>query len=294
MAGVGGPTGGMSAGLGEELLADDDTKDVEIEMLDGVILAHSAVLSVRSDALRGLLKHGVAEASVRKRLSWKEHSMEAGRFLIRLLYTECTCGEAVLPVLLGALEIAKKYLIDWPMSRLVSAVKARLTEHTFDGICSTAINRDISVLRMHCVHWAQQQEEQEHEKALILKDGDSVEATRLIRCEEPPGAVVQPGTLGDLGPAPVGDDGEDVLLVYWRDPEDISLALVGHEDRQAMDRMDRLSVVADSIMSVKVAKPSGLRKKFEDKELAPEVLSELAGLWEPSSASRKRPRLSGA
>ena len=55
--------------LGKELFADDDTKDVEIEMLDGSILAHAAVLSIHSDALRGLLKHGVSQANAQKQLS---------------------------------------------------------------------------------------------------------------------------------------------------------------------------------------------------------------------------------
>ena len=132
--------------LGKELFADDDTKDVEIEMLDGSILAHAAVLSIHSDALRGLLKHGVSQANAQKQLSWKEHTADVGRFLLQLLYTTATesdMEEKGLQTLLGALEIAKMYVIDWPMQKLVNAAKSHLKEETFDSICSTAINRDL-------------------------------------------------------------------------------------------------------------------------------------------------------
>eukprot|EP00929_Paragymnodinium_shiwhaense_P022443 TRINITY_DN14341_c0_g1_i2.p1 TRINITY_DN14341_c0_g1~~TRINITY_DN14341_c0_g1_i2.p1 ORF type:complete len:353 (-),score=17.50 TRINITY_DN14341_c0_g1_i2:35-1018(-) len=70
----------------ERVFDDDDTKDVEIEMSDGKLLAHSTILSVGSQALRGILKNAVQEGGL-KRLTWKEHGQAVGRVLLRLLYT---------------------------------------------------------------------------------------------------------------------------------------------------------------------------------------------------------------
>eukprot|EP00927_Polykrikos_kofoidii_P084641 TRINITY_DN898_c0_g1_i1.p1 TRINITY_DN898_c0_g1~~TRINITY_DN898_c0_g1_i1.p1 ORF type:complete len:399 (-),score=61.71 TRINITY_DN898_c0_g1_i1:97-1293(-) len=72
------------------LLHDDETKDVVLDMLDGQLRAHSVVLCAGSEAIRGMLRNGVAAADGRtapKHLSWREHPMDVGRFFLRLLYT---------------------------------------------------------------------------------------------------------------------------------------------------------------------------------------------------------------
>eukprot|EP00931_Biecheleriopsis_adriatica_P006637 TRINITY_DN108010_c0_g1_i1.p1 TRINITY_DN108010_c0_g1~~TRINITY_DN108010_c0_g1_i1.p1 ORF type:complete len:323 (+),score=34.43 TRINITY_DN108010_c0_g1_i1:66-1034(+) len=73
--------------LNERLFDDDATKDVEIEVSDGVLKAHSVILIAASDAFRGMLSNGVAATANPKRLSWKEQSKVAGQFFLRLLYT---------------------------------------------------------------------------------------------------------------------------------------------------------------------------------------------------------------
>ena len=260
--------------LGKELFADDDTKDVEIEMLDGSILAHAAVLSIHSDALRGLLKHGVSQANAQKQLSWKEHTADVGRFLLQLLYTTATesdMEEKELQTLLGALEIANMYVIDWPMQKLVNAAKSRLKEETFDSICSTAINRDLTVLRLHCMQWAQR----EGQRCLI--DGERVKAIKKIRCIEPSDAIVEAGSLGEFGRGPRWG----MLIVWWL--KDNS------EDREHC-AISILKKVANQVENVMAAERSGVREKYNNSELAPEVMSELASVWGPPTQSRKRRR----
>ena len=232
--------------LGKELFADDDTKDVEIEMLDGSILAHAAVLSIHSDALRGLLKHGVSQANAQKQLSWKEHTADVGRFLLQLLYTTATesdMEEKGLQTLLGALEIAKMYVIDWPMQKLVNAAKSRLKEETFDSICSTAINRDLTVLRLHCMQWAQR----EGQRCLI--DGERVKAINKIRCIEPSDAIVEAGSLEEIGRGPRWG----MLVVWWL--KDNS------EDREHC-AISILKKIANQVENVMAAERSGVRKNI--------------------------------
>jgi len=72
--------------LYEKLLVKDSTKDLEIEMSDGVLRAHSAILVAGSAAIEGMLKHGLAAMESQQRLTWKEHTMEVGNFFLRLLY----------------------------------------------------------------------------------------------------------------------------------------------------------------------------------------------------------------
>eukprot|EP00929_Paragymnodinium_shiwhaense_P113404 TRINITY_DN81696_c0_g1_i1.p1 TRINITY_DN81696_c0_g1~~TRINITY_DN81696_c0_g1_i1.p1 ORF type:complete len:321 (-),score=27.02 TRINITY_DN81696_c0_g1_i1:40-1002(-) len=70
-----------------KLLADEDSKDLEIEMSDGTIRAHSLMLIAGSDAVRGLLKQASHAGASCKKLSWKEWPVDVGRFFLRLLYT---------------------------------------------------------------------------------------------------------------------------------------------------------------------------------------------------------------
>lgn len=73
--------------VNERLLHDSETKDVEIEMSDGTMRAHSIILMAASDAVRGMLSHGIARDAATKRLCWNEHTLDVGRFFLRLLYT---------------------------------------------------------------------------------------------------------------------------------------------------------------------------------------------------------------
>ena len=256
--------------LGKELFADDDTKDVEIEMLDGSILAHAAVLSIHSDALRGLLKHGVSQANAQKQLSWKEHTADVGRFLLQLIYTiatESDMEEKELQTLLGALEIANMYVIDWPMQKLVNAAKSRLKEETFDSICSTAINRDLTVLRLHCTEWAQR----EGKRCLIV--GERVKAIKKIRWIEPPDAIVEAGSLGEIGRGPRWG----MLIVWW---------LKDNSKYREHCAISILKKVANQVENVMAAERSGVRDKYNNSE----VMSELASVWGPPTQSRKRRR----
>merc|ERR1719469_1532116 len=50
-----------------------------------MLRAHSCMLCAASDAIRGMLRHGVALED--KKLFWREHPVEVGRFFLRLLYT---------------------------------------------------------------------------------------------------------------------------------------------------------------------------------------------------------------
>lgn len=73
--------------LNERLFNDESTKDVEIELSDGELKAHSVVLMVASEAFRAILSNGVAATANPKRLSWREHKKTVGQFFLRLLYT---------------------------------------------------------------------------------------------------------------------------------------------------------------------------------------------------------------
>ena len=71
--------------LNEKLLKDDRRKDVEIEMSDGNVMAHSLILMAGSEAVDGILTNGTAATADLKRLTWKEHDKAVGQFFLRLL-----------------------------------------------------------------------------------------------------------------------------------------------------------------------------------------------------------------
>jgi len=146
----------------EKLLQDEETKDVDIEMEDGTLRAHACMLCAASDAMRGMLRHGLA--ADRPRLSWREHPVEVGRFFLRLLYTgtvneeewgsgdtECLSEETPLRLLLGGLAIAKMYQVPHLLHALTEALKRRLDDRTFNDVYSGAIKLDVTALR-HIVY----------------------------------------------------------------------------------------------------------------------------------------------
>jgi len=73
------------------LLHHEATKDVDIEMSDGTLRAHSCLLCVASEAIQGMLSHGAAATC--KKLSWREHPIAVGRLLLGLLYTGGVAAE---------------------------------------------------------------------------------------------------------------------------------------------------------------------------------------------------------
>lgn len=73
--------------LNERLFCDGETKDVKIETRDGILWAHSVILTTASDVIAGLLRNGVAAVASQKQLSWKDHPKALGHFFLRLVYT---------------------------------------------------------------------------------------------------------------------------------------------------------------------------------------------------------------
>jgi hypothetical protein len=60
-----------------------------------------------------------------------------------------------LAMLLVALEFAKKYIIEYMVRWLTEAVQTRLEDRTFEQILATAIQLDISPLRLQCIRFAE-------------------------------------------------------------------------------------------------------------------------------------------
>lgn len=260
-----------AACLYEKLLADDESKDLEIEMSDGVVRAHSIVLCASSDAIAGMLRGGSAATSPQKRISWREHSVEVGRFFLRLLYTGTVDekdwnqgggarrdGETDVPVrlLMGSLSIAKVYIITPLICPLTETIKKRLAVNTFDTICASAIKADVMPLRHYCMKYA---EDDHLEKR---KKGQRVKALKHIHKESadvPKGAK---GTVRSCG------------QVIWDN-----------------GFLNELATIACAVEYIEEDKP-GVRKLYEAGQLSPEVMTELAGLWpEPVQAAKRARRM---
>merc|ERR1719469_1269486 len=131
-----------------------------------MLRAHSCMLCAASDAIRGMLRHGVALED--KKLFWREHPVEVGQFFLRLLYTgtvaedewrsdasDSHSSETPLRLLLGALSISKVYQVPHLLHALTEALKDRLDDTIFDEVYASAIQMDITVLRMTCLQYAQ-------------------------------------------------------------------------------------------------------------------------------------------
>jgi len=253
----------------ERLYADDETKDVEIEMCDGVLWAHSNVLGASSEAIQGMLRHGVAAA--KKKLSWRENPMEVGRFVLRLLYTGTIvedewegCDETTersaerevpLRLILGGLSIAKVYQVPHLIHAFIEALKRRLTDDSFDDICSAAIKLDVMAVRLFCLRYAEQPHRNE------IKDGARVKALRLITADC---ALVHEGVMGTVN---------SQNRIQW--------------DNRFITRADLVREMVEVVSSPTMNRVHDL---YKAKELSPEVMSELAGLWGPVDPVVKRRR----
>lgn len=263
----------------ERLLADEETKDVEIEMSDGLLRAHSLILGATSDAIKGMLRHGTA--SMEKRLSWREHPMEVGRFFMRLLYTgtiaeeewiqsesDRVLGDEEVPLrlLLGGLSIAKVYLVPHVLRSLTEALKDRLTVQTFNDIFSHSIKLDITALRLHCLQFAQQ-EHRVSTRGREVRSGARVMALVRITVNS---ANVPRGGMGTVSTLPAGG-----LHVNWDN-----------------GFVNMIEGVMDMIEIIGEPKTNPVQQMFEANALSPEVMSELAPVWgRPQPTAKRRRKL---
>lgn len=263
-------------GLLERLLQDEDTKDVEIEMQDGALHAHSCMLSAGSDAMKGMLRHGIA--ATKKKLCWKDHTVEVGRFFLRLLYTgtvaedewgssddvangKFICQETPLRLLLGGLSIAKVYQVPHLLHALTEALKDRLDDENFDEIYAGAIKLDITALRLHCLRYA------EGSAMRDIVEGARVRALRHITVQN---ADVPEGSIGTVN---------SNRVIEWDD-----IGSIGYGTD--------VELVKDMVQLIFSPESNRVRDMYAAKELAPEVMFELAALWGPAeaqlSSSRRR------
>lgn len=264
-------------GVFERLLADEETMDVEIEMLDGKMQAHANVLSANSEAIKGIFRHSVPSATTtagvaRKKLSWREHSVEVGRFFLRLLYTGTVLEEETwlstgeignteerevpLRLLLGAVAIATTYQVPHLVHALTEALKRRISDSSFNEICSAAIRLDVTALRLCCLRYAE-------EPPLEFKEGARVRATRSINVDC---ALVKENSMGTVSP--------DSNRINW-DSRFIT----------------RASQVRDMVEVVTCHNASNaVHEMYTTKTLSPEVMSELSALWGSVESPAKRRR----
>lgn len=270
----------------ERLFTDEETKDVEIEFADGTLKAHTLILGAHSDAIKGILRHGPAP----KKLCWKDHHMEVGRFFLRLMYTGTVCeedwsqgtspsssstskvhdsmsDEVPLRLLLGGLEIAKVYLVPHMLRALTEALKERLCVATYNEIFSMAVRLDITVLRLHCLQFAQP----EHRlgggaRGTDVRAGMRVMALVRITVNS---ANVPRGGFGTVSAAPAGG-----LHVTWDN-----------------GFVNMIEGVLDMIEVVGEPQENSIRRMFEAEELSPEVMAELAPLWARPTPTKKRRKL---
>jgi len=253
----------------EKLLQDEETKDVDIEMEDGTLRAHACMLCAASDAMRGMLRHGLA--ADRPRLSWREHPVEVGRFFLRLLYTgtvneeewgsgdtECLSEETPLRLLLGGLAIAKMYQVPHLLHALTEALKRRLDDRTFNDVYSGAIKLDVTALRLHCLRYAEKSD------AKDIVEGARVRALQHITVQN---ADVPEGSIGRVNANRV---------ILWDDTGSIGYGT-------------DVEMVKDMVQLEYSPQSNGVRDMFMSKDLAPEVMFELAALWgTPEPTARRR------
>lgn len=260
----------------ERVLRDDESKDVEIEMSNGSLHAHSVILSASSDAIKGILRHAGAGGSG-KMLSWREYPIEVGSVLLRLLYTgtvdegdfledsaregadsaDPTAEQKKVPlsILLGSFEIAMIYLITHLLPSLVQALQHRLAVDTFNAICTTAIKVDAMALRLYCLQYARGNPRKlSYEE---LKSGMRVRAIRQIDHEH---ADVAEGTMGTV------EWGHgDWLDIHWSCHPSYTNGL--------QEVLGSIEIVGQTMPGMT------LRQMYDAEEFSPEVMSELATIW---------------
>jgi len=298
--------------LYERILADDETKDVDIEMSDGMLRAHSLVLCASSDAIKGMLRSGFMAGESQKKLSWREQDLETGRFFLRILYTgsfseedshsskrpkEATTAddkqrEIPLDMLVGAFSIAKMYLVTPLLGELVHALKRRLSIKTFDFICAAAIKFDSTPLRFHCVEYAKNSGQ-----TLIWSGGDA---------QLEGNAATGNGLVGFNRIDAMGVDRRETLVGFTIGTQ-ISLSIRGQKYQGSVKKepcenshgeicFKTTAGYPDNIHdgTSKIIIPHGqddIFNMFRAGTLSPQVQSELTGLWDEQPTKRRRREL---
>lgn len=270
----------------ESLYLDDETKDVKIEMADGNLWAHANMLSAASEAIRGLLKHGSAQK--RKCLTWKEHTLEVGRFFLRLLYTGTVVEEewegeqgggggpdsskdAPIPLhlLLGAMAISKVFQVPHLLKPLTDVAKRRISSQSFDQICANAIDLDLTELRRACLQYAEQHGKMDLPKGTRLRaERDIHEADNADHADVP---------AGILGVVTFDESDDDELEIHWDNGQLNSL-----ECGLDMIKVGMVKVVSGTV--------DMLFDRYQRGELSPQVIFELAPLWGPQKSTQVKRR----
>lgn len=305
----------VSAELYERIFADHESRDVEIEMSDGKLTAHSLVLCASSDALKGILKRGNQAASVQKHLSWPEYPVVVGRVFLRLLYTgtvdetdwssvtattsavesSSSEGQSVpLEVLLGAANLAKMYLVADLLALLTKALVERINYQSFDTITAFAIRNDLSALRLRCVQFARDENDNYPER-LSWKGGDAHH-------------IGMAGTgNGLVGFNRIDADGTDrfAMLTRFDVDNEIKFEINGTVFRGTVTRREENehgeiafgttasfpeNVHRGSFKLHLELRQDRIRKLFDKGELSPPVEAELAEIWGYPRPSKKRQR----
>jgi len=181
-------------------------------------------------------------------------------------------------LLVGALALAKMYLVTHLVESLTGALKIRLTESTFDEICSCAIKLDVMPLRFLCLRYAEQ--------SRFISSGVKVRASHPIERWDGEG-VIPAGSTGTIeerfcktGIA----EALKKLLVEWdvydytSDPDEVmtQICIAWQPDTDGADGQPGRTKLFDM---------------YSDGTLSPEVLTELAGVWTASTGTSKRQRL---
>ena len=65
-------------------------------------------------------------------------------------------SDAPITLLVGSMALAKMYMIHHILQVVIETLKCRLSPRSFDEICTAAIERDVTVLRLFCVQYAQE------------------------------------------------------------------------------------------------------------------------------------------
>eukprot|EP00930_Biecheleria_cincta_P083652 TRINITY_DN73184_c0_g1_i1.p1 TRINITY_DN73184_c0_g1~~TRINITY_DN73184_c0_g1_i1.p1 ORF type:complete len:331 (-),score=54.89 TRINITY_DN73184_c0_g1_i1:100-1092(-) len=309
----------VSGMLCERLLDDDETKDVDIEMSDGVLKVHSVVLRASSDAIGAMLKHGIG--ATRRTLSWKEHPTKVGRFFVGLLYTgsvgeeffnaaasdEESTGDKAgstgnlrlsqlpLDLLLGSLQIAKVYMVHHLLHIITEALSARLAVDSFDEIASAAIRLDLTALRMRCMRYAEEAAETQVKQFQISSCGEPRAVGPWRKFERPRNGH----------PCYCKEEDDRCRIYHNTDKQTWTMYFKDHEGKPTLYRSQQSSkqISADLVWRVAHGRPpaptfaipgnepagegtNSLRQMFDEGKLSPEVAAELSQLW--GRAAKKR------
>ncbi|CAE8592864.1 unnamed protein product [Polarella glacialis] len=278
----------------ERLYAAEESKDVEIQMLDGSIRAHSIVLSANSDAITGMLTHGAA--STEKTLRWNDHPVVVGRFVLRLMYTGTvdpddwpdlqgdSSEQIPLQLLLGGLAVAKVYMVTHLLAAFSQTLQSRLSDGTFNEICAGAIRYDVTALRLHCLQFVQDSE----------KLSGSVSVSRC-GLEHLHGKYVPKGRIN--GKTKYSHEQNAMYAIWFSEKGEwqmLSNTAIIYKVTSPADVPPLTGWLPTTVMYSPAPLiehrlgSDGFKARYIAKAFAPEVMSELAAVFGPAEAERKR------